>query len=761
MSSNWVLAGAVASILTTGNAMGKESASTSGVEEIVVTATRREESLREVPLAVTAVTAENLVARGVNGLSDLKPGAIPGFVVSQFAGTPSVLALSVRGVGLSDPTQGTTEMTVPLYVDGVFLGRAQGLGLELIEPERIEVLRGPQGQLFGRNAEGGVVQFVSRKPTGELGIKGSASFGNYDDQRYRLSVDLPAVGGLSSQFSGVVAKHDAYTKNVQQGTYAEQSDYGYLDSYGGRGALRWQNDSGFTADYSYDYSKTKDSQPYLTWMDVDAVRTAFSPELPSTDYPSKTIGPVYNRPFDTRASGHALTLTYQMDNGITLKSISAYRKASRHGGSNLGYPLPAGGSSTGLVFPLAQEDLDQDQTSQELQFIGSWSQFDLTAGAMYYTEDVTDRRRSIISGAGLTPPALGISPPGLAFCVNNDPCLTGDSIQSANSDSYGVYAQGTYRPAAAPKLELTAGLRYTDDKKDAERTRNFFPLPVPQQAKFDATRVDPAATIKYSWTNNFSTYLRYATGYRAGGANVRSSTFTSFDEEENNAWELGMKSLLADNRLALNVALFYNTIKGEQLNIQEAPTTNPSLTNTVNSDRDKKVKGAEVEVSWRALEDLTLGLNFAYMDAKKTRELDNPFTVATDITRFWTVQVPETSGSVTLDYAYRALPVGYLALHADYSYADDYWTTPGAVLTSSLLPTYERPTADVSQLAARLSWRDISMGDTKMEVALWGKNLTDDSSIIYGFDGCASGGGFCAYRTQPRTYGVEVRMSYR
>ena len=447
-----------------------------------------------------------------------------------------------------------------------------------------------------------------------------------------------------------------------------------------------------------------------------------------------------------------------MENGITLKSISAYRKASRHGGSNLAYPLPAGVSSVDSFFH-AQEDLDQNQASQSCNS-RSWSQFDLTAGAMYYNEEVTDQRRSIQSGQGLRGPVAFIVPAGLAFCVNRDPCLVSRSIQGAESDSYGVYAQGTYRPAGG--LELTVGLRYTDDSKDALRTFNLTQGgPVNQPAEFSASRVDPAATIKYNWTDSFNTYLRYAIGYRAGGANVRSSTFTSFAEEENEVWELGLKSLLANNRLVLNAALFYNTIKGEQLNIQEAPSTDPSLTNTVNSTTDKKVKGAEIELSWRALEGLTLGLNFAYMDADKTRDLDNPFTPAVDITRFWTVQVPETSGSVSLDYEFNRLPVGNLAFHADYSYADDYWATPGAIQIATLLPTYLRPTADASQLAARLSWREIEVGSSSIEVALWGKNLTDDSSIIYGFDGCAFGGGFCSYRTAPRTYGVEVRVNYQ
>ena len=158
---------------------------------------------------------------------------------------------------------------------------------------------------------------------------------------------------------------------------------------------------------------------------------------------------------------------------------------------------------------------------------------------------------------------------------------------------------------------------------------------------------------------------------------MRSSTFTSFEEEENEAWELGLKSQLAD-RVVLNAAVFYNTIKGEQLNIQEAPSTDPSLTNTVNSSNDKKVKGAEVELSWQVLDGLNMGFNFAYMDADETTDLDNPFTPAVvDLTRFYTVQVPETSGSVTLDYELDQLPMGQLAFHVDYSFADDYWTTPG------------------------------------------------------------------------------------
>ena len=319
--------------------------------------------------------------------------------------------------------------------------------------------------------------------------------------------------------------------------------------------------------------------------------------------------------------------------------------------------------------------------------------------------------------------------------------------------------KASFRPAAFDeKLELTLGLRYTDDKKEATRLfNNVGPYPVP--ADFSTSRVDPAASIKYQWTESLQTYVRYATGYRAGGANVRSSQFTSFDEEENEAWELGLKSQVFDGRLQMNFALFHTTVKGEQLNIQEQPTTNPSLTDTVNAVNDKKVKGVEAELFWAATDDLDLGLNFSYMDRDDWVELDNPFTTVTDITRFYTVSTPETSGSVYLDYN-RALGLGSFGFHADYAYARDYWTTPGALQLVTLLPTYERPKAETNQLNARLSWGDIELGGGQVTFAVWGKNLTDDSSYAYGFDGCASGGGFCAFRVAPRTYGVEMKFDF-
>jgi hypothetical protein len=164
---------------------------------------------------------------------------------------------------------------------------------------------------------------------------------------------------------------------------------------------------------------------------------------------------------------------------------------------------------------------------------------------------------------------------------------------------------------------------------------------------------------------------------------------------------------------------------------------------------------------WAALDQLSLGASFSYMDVPEFEEYDNPYTAAGDLTRFYAISTSETTGSVYLDWSSNPLAFGTLAFHVGYSWSDNYQATPATQPVASLLPTYERPPADSSQLAARLSVKEIATGDTgKLELALWGKNLLDDAGIVYGFDGCAFGGGFCAYRTAPRTYGAEIRFEF-
>ncbi|NWG52597.1 MAG: TonB-dependent receptor [Hydrogenophilaceae bacterium] len=724
-------------------------------EEIIVTAQRREEALQDVPLSVSAISAENLAVRGVDSLSDLRVGAVPGVDFGQFAGTPTVLGITIRGVFASDPSQGTQELPAPVYVDGVFLGRAQGLGLDLIEPERLEILRGPQGQLFGRNAEGGAVQFVSRRPSGEFGLDASASFGNHDSRRYRVRMDLPEFADISLQLSALHNEHDAYTDNAPEGVYARQSDFAFLDADGFRIAARWAPTDTFTLDYTYDDSTTDDSQPYLTYIDLSGAVPQAGSQPASSDYPETSSRAYLNDSYRTEASGHALTATWQLSDAVTLRSITAFREASRHGTGTLsdaisvdltGGLAPYCTVAACAIAPNAGEDIEQSQTSQEFQLLGSWERFDLTIGAIYYNEEVDDQRTGFLTG------------PGLALFALPDPLPTTLNIQDSETESYGIYAQGTYTPPILnDRLDVTLGLRYSDDSKTARRTvAGFVPLAVPIVSEFAAERWDPAVTLQYNWTDDLNTYVRYATAYRAGGANVRSSVFSSYEEEEIATWEIGLKSQFWDDRATLNLALYRNEINGAQLTLQEAPTVNPGLTNTINAPVTYEVQGLEVEFSVRATDDLTLGVNAAFMDSDLPT-FDNPLTAPVDVQRFFPTATPDSSGSILVDWLTHFTPVGEVLWHADYSYSSGYWTTSGPL---PLTFPFARPQSEVSQLNARIAWRDIPLGQGFFEVALWGRNLLDSADIVYSFDGCANGVGGCAFRSEPLTAGVELRVRY-
>ena len=744
--------------------------------DIIVTATRREQSLQATPLAVTAVTSQALVDRGINGLGDIANGTVPGMQFAPFSGTPSILAISARGIGIADSTQGTQDLVVPLYIDGVPLGRAQGLGLELIDPERIEFMRGPQGQLFGRNAEGGAIQFVSRRPTGNFGFEASGQIGNYGHNRQRLRVDLPEIANFRLQGAIVHSQHDGYTKNEPKSVYSQQADYGYLDSFGFRIAAEWAPLDGVRVNYAYDDSSITDSQPYLVWTPVAIVGlTPFSPMPAGTDnYPKRVNSPTYNEFFRSKSRGHGLTVQYAVSEAITLKSITSYREASRHGSSTLGDALVAGVSSTGIVRANGgREDMEQNQWYQEIQAIGSFDRLDLTFGGSYFGEEVDDERRSFVTGQGLNPPALGLVPGTLAGCIGVENCMTGRSEQNAKTDSFGLYAQGTYTPPILDdRLELTAGIRYSDDKKVAVRTY-IQPMllppytesspsgPLPPPALFRAKRWDPAFTVKYNFTDEVNGYVRYATAYRAGGANVRSSNFSSYGEEEVESLEVGFKARMFDRRLSVNLAYYHQTVKGLQSVFQEQPTTNPSLTNSVNLATPLKVDGVEAEATLRVGQGLTLSAGYSLIDAPSFADYDNPLTPAVDITRFYAVQSPRHSGNIAMDYESPDLGLGKLAVHVEYAFSSGHWTTPGGLLVSTLAPTYRRPQTKTNMLSGRIALRDIPIGPTEGEIALFGRNLLNSTAYTFGFDGAAFGAGFAEFLPPPLSFGVELRVRFR
>jgi outer membrane receptor protein involved in Fe transport len=208
----------------------------SGLEEVIVTATKRETSLQSTPLAITALDSKMLQEQAIFSIDDFRRGAVPMLQIQTLPINPATLQLAVRGISNLDVSQMTRESPVAVYVDGVYLGRTQGLALDLPDLERIELLRGPQGTLFGRNAVGGALNIVTQKPTGELGFSQSLTGGNYGTFRSATTLNLPEVANVSSKLDAFYYTRDGLVENPMDGEH----DFAELEKYGGRASLRWR-----------------------------------------------------------------------------------------------------------------------------------------------------------------------------------------------------------------------------------------------------------------------------------------------------------------------------------------------------------------------------------------------------------------------------------------------------------------------------------------------------------------------------------------
>ena len=247
-----------------GQAMAQEGGGgrITSLEEVIVTAQKREETLQEAPLAISALGPEQLEARGVSSLGDLTDGAVPALKVHVYPNSGATLYATIRGISAGDPGSITTELPVGIYIDGVYLGRAQGLSADILDLERVEVLRGPQGTLYGRNSVAGAINLVTQKPAGEFSFKQTLTVAeDYDHWRSLTRIDLPASRGFSARISYLQSEHDGWVENTNSG--AGNTDYFASDKEGGRFAVRWEISDSVTVDYAYDYSDLEVGQPYF------------------------------------------------------------------------------------------------------------------------------------------------------------------------------------------------------------------------------------------------------------------------------------------------------------------------------------------------------------------------------------------------------------------------------------------------------------------------------------------------------------------
>ena len=764
-----------------------QEASGNNVGDIVVTATRREQRLQDVALAVTALNADTLRNRGIENAADLGSGKVPGLAVNSLFGSQVSIALNVRGYGTSDASQGTQDQAVAFYIDGINLPRSQGMSLDLITPERVEVLRGPQGQLFGRNAEAGAIQIVSRRPSGILNGDVSGGYANFNGRFVKGRLELPEVAGFRIQLSGIYRQHDGYLHNVNNpllhniqlytsplssfkfpvGNY--DKDPSSLKAHGFRVAL--QRDFGpLNAFYTYDNSWARDDQGFTQFVTSPTAGTIFNPPggsgpasistaagtfiqnaLDKNKYPTRVPFSFLVAPFINKAHGHMLDLTLEADDHLTLKSITGIRQSQRYGGADISL-------SVSTFQPGSTEYLLSKTVSQELQAIYTREGFNVTLGGIYFHEKVQDERDSSLA----TNCAVPI--PGTCDAASGQPTrpwyITSNKFkrQFAQTRAFAAYAQASYTPDILDeRLELIGGLRYSNDVKKAQRTiLNGAVLVTPQTNEARTDRVDPALMTKFKLTPDVNVYARYARGFRDGGANVRSAIFSAYDPETLDSYEVGIKSQWLDRRLTLNVAAFRNIINNQQQSLQSNPSVDPSLTDTFNVQSKYKTTGVEVELNARATPRLTISGNYTYLKSNlrfvgidsgtvRSFTLSNP-TVnaqgalvpsAADIIahpnasfiQLYPLGSPKHSGSISADYT---VPVGNSRISSHLEWVRSgpmFVASPVRLITNTRNgvaipnPYYVAPVSS-NRVNGRITLSDILLPNgIKGEISFWGKNI--------------------------------------
>ncbi|SKC08595.1 TonB-dependent receptor [Sphingopyxis flava] len=747
---------------------------------IIVTAQKRAENLQDVPIAITAITAQELETKGINTLTDFVTSPPPGVQVQPFGGAGQALTIDMRGISNVDPTQGTAELGVAIYLDDVYLGRAQGLGTEIADPERIEVLRGPQGTLFGRNAEGGAIRIVSSKPTGEFGGRVKAGLGNFGDRRYEAHVNLPELAGFAIKVDYLKAKHNGYTKNGPPlPGLARQDDFAAVDNEGGRVSVRWRPIDGAIIDYAYDHATASSTADWRVLVNPDdpspsyvVPSTFLNGARPTESYRRRTdraYSTIFVEPLVSRTRGHTLTAQYDLADSLTVKSISAWRKLHSAGTISLGgsaslipfnvlagqlKPDPRFGTLgtigpdtriTALTGVGAFNIIEQRQFSQELQLLGDTDGLKWVIGGYFFREKVRDVRETFYNGVFADSGADGVY---TDFIATNPYSLPfpgqGPNDQTSKSRSYAAFAQATWTPAfAGDKLHITPGVRYTNDTKSAVRTIAAGQPITPLVSDFKEERIDPALTVAYEITPDINAYVRYAQAYRAGGTSVRDPAFRPFGSEVNRTYEIGLKSALFDRRAILNIAAFRNTVTDRQLSVILDPAT-PSLTTTINAPGKSIVKGLEAELSVNPARGVTLVATYSYLEGR----LPDILRTIDPGAAFYINNLPKHSGTLAADYLSPDLGGPRFAAHADWTWSSSF-DAVSRIANNAYGEPMKRDFANV-----RIAMQDIPLGSTKLTIAGWMKNVFDVIYPVY------SSPNSSAALSPPRTYGIEATVRF-
>ncbi len=715
---------------------GAQAEDQATLDTITVTARKREETLQDVPVAVTAFTADNLDKLNVEDLSDLD-AQVPNLTIYAARGSSSTVTAYIRAVGQSDPLWGV-DPGVGIYLDDVYIARPQGALLDVFDVGRVEVLRGPQGTLYGKNTIGGAIKYISKPLSRELDGFASVAVGNYNQLDVKAALGGP-IGGEDSGLLGRVAvasmNRDGFGENINTGQPASDKEIN---------AVRL-NLGGYSGD-DFDFQFAFD------WIDdKSGVRAAqmlapnrFAPGvLPLSDrYDVRNGMPNIN---NTEMKGVSAVLNWRPNDSVSLKYVVAKRESD------------------------TETNIDFDTLPNKIADVK----------AFYSDEQVSHELQVNYDGGGRSRGVVGLyafdGEAGGRVLNNFFNLLFGDTQGKVLTESVAVYADWTFD--LTDRLKLDVGARYTDEDKSARVLNRFYtdatyttlrPF-APIAANFDKSinfkNTSPKISLDFQVNDDVMIYGLASRGFKSGGYNIRAQAVAvprsaePFDDEQVDSFEVGSKMSLFDQRLFLNLSAFHNKYKDIQLSVFTAYDSNgdgidDAFFGDFTNAGKGTVNGLEVEYQWLPTANWLISGNVAWLDAKFDEYLFKNVDIAGQ-QEF--TNAPEFSGAVNVEYRMPLSNGGNLSARVGYSYQDDVVATTEVVRDPLTGATAVPITQDgYGLINAGVIWKF----NDAWTFSLQGSNLADEEYLTTGYNLVSALGVFTGFYGPPRQVSLSARYDF-
>lgn len=755
------------------------------IRDIVVTAQRREESVQSVPIAVTALDSRALDAATIEDIRDIA-GRVPSLVVDSVGAGPSAAAISIRGISFED-IEKSFDPAVGVVVDGVFIGTNTGQLLDSFDIERLEVLRGPQGTLFGRNTIGGVINVQRTRPTEDFGVKGQFAYSNFDTKRGRLLLNTGTLGDfIALKAFGFYDKTDGFYRNVTKGR--REGEYEVLT--GGITALITPAE-GISAQITYEHMRERGETIVAPLSETGKDLICLVPGAPGFSPLAEcnrgfaglyTTFSAIETPVRNDTDAITGNIDIELGGGFTLTSVTGYRTNEESVRQDFD------GSSAAFFDTLRQQDYEQ--FSQEVRIVG----------------DVTDGINLLVGGYYFDSNYQLDQSTNFGLVLGQGQTAVLRQVVDHKSKSYAGFADARFK--LSDRLTLGLGGRYTRDRKRifnnygrigalvritlpsftgvecVAATGTISPAPGVVLPVFSAAnncngresfgKFTYRANLDYEIGDNKLLYASVSRGFRSGGFNGRSSSPTTlgpYQPETVDAYEVGLKADWLDRRLRTNIAFYYTKYDDKQEEVvQPAPPGSASPQETVvRNAASADIKGFEAEITAQLSRELSFNASFSYTDAEYNRFLNDVVGLTTgsaadgipdDVSTLTLRRAPKYQWSAGLNYS-RELGAGRLDLSTLLRFQAKYQTCispnppriPGAIRNDDRCLTEDR-----EDLQAQIGYTLPVGPDQEVKLSVFGRNLTNNKGLA----ATLPVAGLFTFGTarQPRTYGVELGFKF-